>query len=191
MGRRSTRVKKKPQLIIEGMEYDGSTPLPDVKHELFCALYTSNSTPRFFGHGQNCYAFAFGYMQRLDELEIKLIGADTRTGRGKKRHLSVSSTLYREKLKVESTCRTNGARLLTNANILTRCNFLMDKLIDDKIVDRELAFVIQQRYDLSSKTQAITHFDKKRGRLIERQESLIKFEPITSIEFVMPVTKHK
>lgn len=115
-----------------------------------------------------------------------MVVADTRTGRGKKKKLSEFSKLQKQKMAMESVCRTNGARLLTKDYILARSNYLIDQLINDKIVDRELAFVIQQRYDLSSKTSAIQHFDKKRGRLIEKSESLIKFEPVTSIEFVVP-----
>ncbi len=181
---RKRRVVQPP--LSEEIVYDGSTPLPDVKQELFCELYTSNSTPKFFGHGQNCYAFAYGYWDKLDKLEADMVTADTRTGRGKKKKTSEFSKLQKQKIQMEGVCRTNGARLLTKAHIITRSNFLMDVLINDKIVDRELAFVIQQRYDLSSKTSAIQHFDKKRGRLIEKSESLIKFEPVTSIEFVVP-----
>lgn len=170
---RKPRKKVQPSLSPD-MEYNGSTMLPDVKQELFCQLYTSNSTPRFFGHGKNSYAFAYGYIDRLNELERLLIGADTH------------HVLQREKIGIEGTCKTNGARLLTNANILARCNHLMDKLIEDRVVDRELAFIIQQRHDLSSKTQAIVHYDKKKGRLVEKQESLIKFDPITAVEFILP-----
>lgn len=187
MGRRTNRVKIKKQGTLPGLEYDGSTKLPDARQELFCELYSSNSTPSFFAHGQNCYVFAYGYQDRLDKLNVDLISADTRRGRGKKR---ISVTPYEKILKeiksIEGTCRTNGARLLTNAHILARANHLMDKLIEDKVVDRELAFVIQQRGDLSSKTSAIIHYDKKKGRLVERQESIVKFEPITAIEFVLP-----
>lgn len=187
MARRTNRVRKAKQTTLPGLEYDGSTRLPDLKQELFCELYTSNSTPRFFGHGQNCYTFAYGFQDRLDDLAQKIIGADTRRGRGKNRKiLTPADVIEREIKKIEATCRTSGARLLTYANISARCNYLMDKLIEDRIVDRELAFVIQQRGDLSSKTQAIVHYDKKKGRLVERQESIIKFDPITAIEFVMP-----
>lgn len=191
MARRVTRKRRVIQPpLSEEFIYDGSMPLPDVKHELFCELYTSNTTPRFFGNGEKCYAFAYGYQEKIDELGVKMIGATVNTGRGKKKKLSQHSTLDRELQKMQNTCRACASRLLTGANIIARCNYLMDQLINDKIVDRELAFVIQQRYDLSSKTSAIQHFDKKRGRLIEKSESLIKFEPVTAIEFVVP-TKTK
>lgn len=187
MARRTNRVRKAKQTTLPGLEYDGSTRLPDLKQELFCELYTSNSTPRFFGHGQNCYTFAYGFQERIDELQVEVIGADTRRGRGKSRKtLTAYDKIEREIKKLETTCRTSAARLLTYGNISARCNYLMDKLIEDKIVDRELAFVIQQRHDLPSKTSAIVHYDKKKGRLVERQESIIKFDPITAIEFVLP-----
>lgn len=177
-------VKKQPSL--QGFEYDGSTPLPNNKQELFCVLYASNTTPRFFGNGKNAYAFAYGYQEELDALMVSSIGADTRTGRGKKRHLSELTKAQRSLQKINSSCQASASRLLLDANVLTRCNYLMDQLASDQIVDRELVFVIQQRGDLSSKVQAITHYDKKKGRLVERREDIIKFDPITAIEFVMP-----
>lgn len=186
MARRSKRVKKKPQLVLSGMEYDGSTALPNVRQELFCKLYASNTTPRFFGNGKQCYIFAYGHQERYDKLKAAAIGADTRTGRGQKRHVSAASKISREMESIDGSCRTEAARILTYPDVLARCNFLMDELCADKIVDRELVYVIQQRHELSSKVQAIIHYDKKKGRIIEKQESLIKFDPITSIEFVMP-----
>lgn len=177
-------VKKQPNL--QGFEYDGSTPLPNNKQELFCVLYASNTTPRFFGNGKNAYAFAYGYQEKMDALAVEMIGADTRTGRGATKKISKLSQAVRSLEKIKASCQACASRLLLDANVLTRCNYLMDQLAEDKIVDRELVFVIQQRGDLSSKVQAITHYDKKKGRLVERREDLIKFEPITSIEFVMP-----
>lgn len=189
MARRVTRKRRVIQPPLgEEFVYDGSTPLPNVREELFCELYTSNTTPSFFGHGQNCYIFAYGYQEKLDKLETEVIGADSRRGRGvKRKKLTELDTKEREIKRIKGLCRTQGSFLLTKPHILARTNHLMDQLINDKIVDRELAFVIQQRYDLSSKTSAIQHFDKKRGRLIEKSESLIKFEPVTAIEFVVPV----
>lgn len=177
-------VKKQPSL--EGFTYDGSTALPNLKQELFCVLYASNTTPRFFGNGKNAYAFAYGYQEKMNALEVGMIGADTRTGRAAKKKLSILSQAERSLKKMEHTCQTAASRLLLDDVVLTRCNYLMDQLASDKIVDRELVFVIQQRYELSSKVQAIVHYDKKKGRLVERHEDVIKFEPITSIEFVAP-----
>lgn len=186
MARRSNKVKARPQPTLEGMAYEGATPLPNVKHELFCKLYASNTTPSFFGNGKRCYIFAFGRQQEYDDLQADLIGADTRTGRGKKKKLNEHDRVKRKIESLERSCASQASTLLTNPNILARCTRLMDELIEDKVVDRELAFVIQQRDDLSIKVQAIIHYDKKRGRLQEKQETTIKFEPITGVEFVMP-----
>lgn len=186
MSPRLPRKMVKKQLNLQGFEYDGSTPLPNNKQELFCVLYASNTTPRFFGNGKNAYAFAYGFQQKIDDLEVGMIGADTRTGRGAKKKISALSQAERSLKKINSTCQACASRLLLDANVLTRCNYLMDQLANDTVVDRELVFTIQQRYDLSSKVSAIVHYDKKKGRLIERREDVVKFEPITAIEFVMP-----
>lgn len=188
--RRSNRVKVKKQPSLDGMGYDGSTSLPNVRQELFCQLYASNSTPRFFGNGVQCYIFAYAYEEKLGQLKIDLIGAPNTTLKKLKNSIPTKYEAIKKKiLSIQNTCRAEASRLLTEPNILARCNFLMDQLISDKVVDRELAYVIQQRDDLSSKTSAITHYDKKRGRLIERREDTVKFEPITGVEFIMPTKK--
>lgn len=186
-GRKPKPLKNKKQNELDPLfAYDGSTPLPNNKQELFCQLYASNSTPAFFGNGLRCYMFSYGYQERHNKLQEDLIGARTTTGRGKNRKMSDYDTIKRKMFNIEGTCKVEASRLLTYPHVLARGNHLMDILIEDKIVDRELAFVIQQRGDLSSKTQAIVHYDKKKGRLVEKQEQLHKFEPVTAVTFIFP-----
>jgi hypothetical protein len=77
--------------------------------------------------------------------------------------------LNRNDPKDYNTARTNASRLLTNANILTRINELLenDKL-NDAFVDKQLAFVVTQNADLSSKVAAIKEYNKLKSRITEK-----------------------
>lgn len=167
--------------------YDGSIPLPEIRQETFCQLYASNTTHFFFGHGQNSYAGAYGQQKRIDELEEKIIGARFTTGRGKKWKLSEVDTIRREIKRIKATCQSSASDLLLFPKISARVNYLFDSIAAD-FADIELAYVIRQRRDLASKVAAITHYDKKRGK-IEDKLKLTVLEPITKINYVSPEAK--
>jgi len=62
-----------------------------------------------------------------------------------------------------------GWRLLKNPEILQRVQYLFSKhTLNDVVVDGELAFVLLQREELSSKMQAIKEYNKMKGRVIDR-----------------------
>lgn len=176
-------VKRKPPVI----EYDGKTPLPDPKQELFCVLYTSNSTPKFFGNGKWSYAFAYGYQEGLNKLQENLPIASTLKGKGKsKKKFSDYSKAEAEIKRIENVCAACATRLLINANVKLRCNYLMDQLAAHTIVDRELLFVIEQRHDLQSKVQAIKHHDQREARIRQKVDLTHDFEPIDTIQYMKP-----
>ncbi len=160
--------------------YDGKTPLPDPKQELFCVLYTSNTTPRFFGHGQFCYAYAYDYQKKIDEIEALLVGG------AKDRKKKSKLDLEAEKKRLLATCASSGARLLISDKIKLRCNYLMDSLFTEEIMDRELVYVLQQRRDLQSKVRAWELGAKLKQRIKDKVDHTIAFEPIGKIEFVRP-----
>lgn len=164
-------------------EYDGKTPLPDVKQELFCELFSTNTLPAFWGNGQNCYSFAYGHYKRIDAL-VALITGPARTHRGKSK-----PALEAEKKKIERLCAASAARLLVHASIKLRCDHLLDKLAAHSIVDRELLYVIQQRRDLDSKVAAIKHHDQREARIRERIDIKHDFKPIKTITIIAPVEK--
>lgn len=69
------------------------------------------------------------------------------------------------------TCRTNGARLLTNADILDRINQILAELVlNDTTVDMQLAFLITQMGDYSAKIQAIKEYNKLKQRITDKVE---------------------
>lgn len=171
---------KKPSRNVEPATYDGSTPLPDVKQELFCILYTSNSTPAFFGHNQNCYAFAYGHKDRIDEIEALIVGP------AKDRKKISVKALEAEKKRKLHMCAAAGTRLLIRDDISKRCNFLMDSLFTEEIMDRELVYVLQQRRDLPSKMTAWGHAAKLKQRIKDKLDINHTFEPIDNITYVTP-----
>lgn len=160
--------------------YDGSIPLPDVKQELFCELYTSNMTPRFFGSGQECYAYAYGHQSRIDEIDALLIGP----ARERKGHSIVA--LKAEQKRKRHISSSAGARLLTTVDIKARCNYLMDQLFNDEIMDRELMYTLQQRHDLGSKMVAWGHAAKLRNRIRDKVDVTHEFKPIEGFTYVRP-----
>ncbi len=163
--------KNKPPVEKES----GKEPLKDVQQELFCVLYTSNSTPRFFGHGQNCYAEAYGHQPLVDALEL---AKDTPRGQrtksmpeqykkilGKSPDEMTTNQLDARRKSTLNTCRSLASRLLTNDNIKARCAHLLDSFLSNEVMDRELAFVAVQRNDLASKVMAIRHYNEIRKRV--------------------------
>lgn len=160
-------------------DYDGKTMLEDVKHELFCQIYTANTLPNYWGNGQNSYMFAFGHTERIDEINRKING----TSKDRKGESKIA--LARKIESIKNGCRAAAPKLLLMNSIKLRCNYLLDQLTQNSIVDRELAYVIQQRTDLDVKVRAIEHHDKREQRIREKVDLRHEFEPITIIEFVV------
>jgi len=69
-----------------------------------------------------------------------------------------------------ASARSSASDLLTNPNILKRIDELMEIYINNQVVDKELAFVILQKADLSSKVAAIREYNKLKQRIIEKIE---------------------
>lgn len=161
----------------EKKEYDGSKPLPDSKQELFCELFTTNTLPAFWSHGQNCYAFAYNHYKRIDQLNEMMIGpAKARTGKFK-----TAAACLKEVKRIENVCKSSAARLLTRVDIKARCGVLLDNLAAHLIVDRELLWTIQQRRNPEAKVAAIKHHDQRVGRIKERLDIKHEFDPINTI----------
>lgn len=180
---------KKPE------EYDGSKPLKDPKQEFFCELFTTNTAFQYWGHGQNSYEFAYGYTQRIEEIEDKItsLGDLMRLPKTKRKGKSLAELqregelLGREIVKLRRTCQTSASRLLLNAMVKARCNHLIDQLAEFKIVDRELLYMIQQRDDLDVKARAIEHHDKRAERVRDRIKLDATFDPIEVVTITKPV----
>lgn len=164
-------------------DYDGSTMLEDVKHELFCKIYSTNSLPRFWGNGVNSYEYAFGHTKRIEDLQhLATLPSSKRKGK-------TLSSIEKEIRNIRATCASSAARLLVSDNIKARCGWLLDQLGAYNIVDRELLYTIQQRRNLEAKVSAITHHDKREQRIREKVDIQHTFEPIKGFDYVKPETK--
>lgn len=169
----------------EKSEYEGKTPLPDSKQELFCELFTTNTLPIFWSHGQNSYSFAYNHYKRIEELQSLEIGpASARKGKFK------TVVACRAEIKrIENVCKSCATKLLTRADIKARCGFLLDTLASHIIVDRELLWTIQQRKHPDAKVAAIKHHDQRTQRIRDRIEIKHEFEPIKVITIKEPNRK--
>lgn len=75
--------------------------------------------------------------------------------------------------------RASASQLLTNPNILKRIDELLEvNGLNDQAVDKELAFVIMQKADLSSKVAAIREYNKLKTRIIDRIDHTTKGKEI-------------
>jgi len=81
--------------------------------------------------------------------------------------------------------KTQASILLTNPIILKRINELMDILVNNETVDKELGFVILQHSDLRSKVSAIKEYNKLKSRvedkIIHKIENTLSDEQIEEL----------
>lgn len=154
----------------------GEAVLKNPKWELFCWLYAGYHNRELFGNGTRCYIQAYysGEITKLDEeinkyeLEKEKEGAK-KEGRNeliasnKKFDIEINQRQRRIK-SLEKTARTMAAELLAKTGIRTRVDYLVDSYISNDYTDRELQYVILQRFDLNSKVQAIKEFNRLKDR---------------------------
>lgn len=63
------------------------------------------------------------------------------------------------------TACVSASRLLRKDNVSHRINELLDLRLSDELVDRELAYVVSQKSDLSSKVAAIKEYNRLKRRV--------------------------
>lgn len=66
-----------------------------------------------------------------------------------------------------NVARSLTSRWLTSANVLARINELLDITLNDQHVDKQLALVVTQNVDFSSKVAAIREYNKLKQRVVE------------------------
>jgi hypothetical protein len=78
--------------------------------------------------------------------------------------------------------RASASRLLSDVNIYTRINELLeDGGLNDVNVDKQLQFLINQQDDKSTKLQAIREYNKLKQRIIDRIDHTSKGDKIVPI----------
>jgi len=81
---------------------------------------------------------------------------------------------YGLKRKQYDSAKVLASGLLTNINILDRVNELMDIALNDIVVDKELAFTIKQKDNLSAKVSAIKEYNQLKQRTANKLEIELK-----------------
>lgn len=80
---------------------------------------------------------------------------------------------------VYGVCGTLSSKLLKNLEILHRIDELMEHaVLNDQFVDREMAFVIQQKADLHAKIKGINEYNKVKKRVAD---GIIKVEGLAEV----------
>lgn len=85
--------------------------------------------------------------------------------------------VHKKELETENqkrVCDVLANRLLSKIVVYNRVSKLLNEKIDDEIVDKELAKVIQQGENLHAKVSAISEYNKVRGRITTKH----KFEGV-------------
>lgn len=197
MARKVTQVAKTGRRLTA--DYDGTTPLPDPKQELFCTIFTTNTLPNFWGHGQHSYSFAYGHDQRVEEIQDQIDKLVNLTAKPKKERKGKAiaqiereiNNLQNNIISINRSCRAAAPRLLATVSIKARCGHLLDQLAIHQIVDRELVYLIQQREDNHAKMAAIQHHDRREQRIREKLDIKHEVEPIAGFIYVKPTGTKK
>lgn len=143
----------------------GKWPFLDEGKELFCLYYTSNTTPRFFRHGQNCYAMAYGHQSKLDAIEEDLeLPTKRRTFKDSRKRILTTAELESEKKRILNTCRSLASRMLHQKDIAERIEHLFDSLIKNEVIDRRLVQIGMQDNDLAPAVAALKELNTVKGR---------------------------
>lgn len=85
-----------------------------------------------------------------------------------------------EDKKVYNTASMAGSRLMGNDKILKRINELLGAITNEE-VDQELAYVIKQNDELSSKVAAIREWNKVKGRIVDKIDATSDGKPIAQV----------
>ncbi|HCP08914.1 MAG TPA: hypothetical protein DIT25_03910 [Candidatus Moranbacteria bacterium] len=161
----------KKRTVVKNAKKTKSTQelLDDPKKELFCRLYVENDELR--GNGGMCFAIASGIdLDKLDRTVLRDEKGDV-----------IQDSEYNKMMNV---CYVSANRLLRNVKISERMRKVLNEMLEDKIVDGELAKVILQNDELPAKISAIREYNKLKKRTIDRLEITNKrpFEDLTDEE---------
>lgn len=122
----------------------------NLNQERFCQLYAKNSY--LFGNATLAYAEAYDF--DLNSLSDEIPKAEP----NERKPLSEYQRAY-------NTCSVNASQLLRKSKIQDRVNTLLNELLQDSIVDAQLAKLI-----MSGDIQAIREYNKLRQRIVEKSD---------------------
>lgn len=147
--------------------FDASKPIKkNINQERFCFFYASGKNMDTFGNAYKSYVAAFGFQEKLNKAneELTVIPYNHETKRKEKRQ---------EIQRMENSCRSNASHLLTNHNIIARCDHLLLQLYSEQNADSSLAWAMAQTKDVASKVAAVREFNRVRNRVKDKVEGEI------------------
>lgn len=140
--------------------------------ERFCRIYTSAT--EFFGNGTQSYIEAY---------DVQLVrGTREKLEKGKRKKLTYESV------------REMARKLLTNLDILARCDELLEEGgFNDVFVDKQLKFLMTQNADPRVKLGAIQEFNKLKQRIHEKSTLVHQFanEDMSDEELMQRIKKNR
>lgn len=138
----------------------GEERLKNPKEELFCWLYAGYNNRDIFGNGSRCYILVY-YGDAIEKLGKEIDQLIEKRPQG---YTSAVEAKQHRIKSMEGSSRNLSSRMVAKVHISRRIDFLLDQLISDETMDRELAFTALQRYDLNSKVQAIREHNRLKDR---------------------------
>lgn len=189
----------------------GQNVLKNKRHELFCQLYVGLSARTYFNNATRCYLYAYGGEERINDIEETLSVVVGKRGlvlegeleelpvlpkrldivEGKTSWRAVESALKADKKSTYNVANSEGTKLLVKPSIFERCNYLLDRFLDEDFAEREMAWVIAQRFDIRSKVSAFEAISKAKGRLNDKIPSKVSFSWEEEEEPTKPPKKTK
>ena len=101
-------------------------------------------------------------------------------GNGVMSYLQATKKIKQGRLVTYAAAKASAWELLTNPDVLKRIDYYLDLYVNDQIVDKELAFVILQKADFSSKVAAIREYNNLKRRTknpVTNQYNIINLTP--------------
>lgn len=146
----------------------------NLRNELFCKYYTQNQ--ELFGNATHSYGEAYEF--KLDSLShddaIWQEVFDEKLGRNISKCVEKSS--YDKAINV---CAVEGARLLRTPKIQVRLTELLNELLEDSVVDSQLAKLIMQDSEPATKIAAIREYNKIRNRIVDHVDHTTKGDKVS------------
>ncbi len=147
----------------------------NLNQELFCQLYVKGGEIK--GNGTQCYVQAFGIdidsMSAEQETRIEIKG-------GEEVEIRIPGTSERER--ALSVATELASRLLRKVCIQERVNAIFQTLLNDNVVDGQLAKIVLQEGDLHASLGGIKEYNKLKKRVTDLIELKRPLEDMTDEE---------
>lgn len=162
-----------------------------LKQQLFCKYFTQDH--ELFGNATLSYAEAYEYkLETLDKKPRREDGSKDDTEGDYEENSMIDGEFEdmpapkkRRKSKIipgssdydmaYNVCSVGASRLLRNDKVASYCEKLLNEVLKDSKVDSEMAKLILQNRDLTTKLNAIKEYNKLKQRIVEKREDKVDY----------------